>query len=58
MDKFFKTLARLVSSSIFTRQIRKLLGIGRGKKTVRGKTLARLDSGFLFLLANPEVYSH
>jgi hypothetical protein len=52
VDKFFKTL------EIFTRQIRKQLskiykGSERGKKT-----LASLASGFIFLLANPEFYSH
>jgi hypothetical protein len=52
-------LAKLASRLIFvTHQVRKQLA----KNTVRisdgGKKLARLAYGFVFLLANPEFYSH
>jgi hypothetical protein len=58
VDKFFKTLAKLASSSIFSfaksenycQKYRK----GRERGT---KKLARLASRFVFLLANPEFYS-
>jgi hypothetical protein len=54
VDKFFKTLA----FSIFTRQVRKQLAQKIERVSERGKNLARLASEFVFLLANPEFYSH
>jgi hypothetical protein len=60
VDKFFKTLAKLVSSSVFILaksennwpKIQKWLV--REKKT----KFARLASGFSFLLTNAKFYSH
>jgi hypothetical protein len=61
-DKFFKTLAKLVSSldelGIFTRPIRKQLAKKIERVSEMGKKLARLASGFASSLANPEFYSH
>jgi hypothetical protein len=54
VDKFFKILAEvflLAKSEINEPKIQK--GSVRGEKT-----LARLASGFVFLLANPDFYSH
>jgi hypothetical protein len=56
VDKFFKTLSKLASSSVF------LLGKSENnwpkiKGKGEGKNLARLASEFVFLLANPEFYS-
>jgi hypothetical protein len=36
----------------------KTTGQNIGKVSERGKKLARIASGFVFLLANPEFYSH
>jgi hypothetical protein len=45
--------------SILTRQVRKQLAKNIERVSERGKkTLTRLASGFVFLLANPEFYSH
>jgi hypothetical protein len=48
-DKFFKTLAKLASSSVFS--------LANSENNWL-KNIARLASGFVFLLANPEFYSH
>jgi hypothetical protein len=48
VDNCFKTLA--------SRQVRKQLA--KERVSERGKKLARLASGLVFLLANPEFYSH
>jgi hypothetical protein len=43
----------------FTRQFRKQLAKNIERVSERAKkNLARLASGFVFLLANPEIYSH
>jgi hypothetical protein len=60
VDKFYKTHAKLASSLAFS------LAKSENnnwpiilKVSVRGeKTIARLTSGFVILLANPEFYSH
>jgi hypothetical protein len=62
VNKFFKTLTKLASSSQFS--LTKSKNNWRNnwpntwKLSVRGKKIARLTSGFVFLLANPEFYSH
>jgi hypothetical protein len=43
---------------MFTRQVRKQLAQHIEIVSERGKNLARLVSGFVFLRANPEFYSH
>jgi hypothetical protein len=56
LDKFFKTLAKLAnghSPSQKTGAENNCPNIVEGKKT-----LAMLASEFVFLLANPEFYSH
>jgi hypothetical protein len=55
VDMFFKTLAiqYFHSPSHKTTDQKYRKGLVR-----RGKKLARLASGFVFLLANPEFYSH
>jgi hypothetical protein len=52
VKKVFKIL------KIFIRQVRKQLAKHTDIVSEREKTLARLASGFAFLLANPEFYSH
>jgi hypothetical protein len=58
VDKLFKTLAKLASSSeyLLAKSENNWPNVERVSK--RGKKLARLASGFVFLLANPEFYSH
>jgi hypothetical protein len=57
VDKFFKTLAKLASSSVFSLAKSKKL-LAKNIESIRGKkTLARLASVFVFLLAYPEFYS-
>jgi hypothetical protein len=55
VDKFFKTLARLASSSQFS--VRKQLAQNIERFSEKEKILTRLASGFLLLLAKPEFYS-
>jgi hypothetical protein len=57
VDQFFQTLQYF---RIFTRQFRKQPGIreGRIREREKEKNLSRLASGFVFLLANPEVFLH
>jgi hypothetical protein len=43
---------------MFTRQIRKQLAKNIERISARRKTLASPASGFVFLLGNPEFYSH
>jgi hypothetical protein len=43
---------------MFTRQGRKQLAKTVEMVSEKGKKLARLASGFVFLLANPKFYSH
>jgi hypothetical protein len=59
VDTFFKTLAKLASSSVV------LLAKSEDnwqknteRVSEREKNLVRLASGFVFLLASPEFYSH
>jgi hypothetical protein len=57
-DKFFKTLAKLVSRSAFSLAKTENNWPKIQKGSVTGeKTLARLASGFVLLLVNPEFYS-
>jgi hypothetical protein len=59
VDKFFKTLAKLASSSVFSLAKSENHWPKIKKGSMSGeKTHARLASGFAFLLANPEFYSH
>jgi hypothetical protein len=58
VNKFFKTLTKLASSSVFSlvkSENNWLKNIER--ESQMGKKLARLASGFVFLLANPKFYS-
>jgi hypothetical protein len=59
VNKFFKTLAKLVSSSGFphAKSENNWPQIYR-KGKYEGKQVARLANGLVFLLANPEFYSH
>jgi hypothetical protein len=61
VDKFFKTLAKLVWRVVqyFHSPEQKTTGQKHRKRvSERGKKLARLASGFVFLLSNPEFHSH
>jgi hypothetical protein len=55
-----KTLAKLANwrVGIFTHQVRKQLAQSIEIVSEREKTLDRVASGFVFLLAKPEFYSH
>jgi hypothetical protein len=55
---FSRPLPNCREFNIFTRQVRKQLAKNIKRVSERGeKKLARLASGFVFLLANPEFYS-
>jgi hypothetical protein len=66
VHKFFKSLAKLASSLVWrvvknvhsSSQKRKQLAQNIKTVSEGEKTLARLVSGFVFLHANPEFYSH
>jgi hypothetical protein len=61
VDKVLKTLAKLASSfTIFTRQVRKRLAktIERVSERENKPSPDSRRVGFVFLLANPEFYSH
>jgi hypothetical protein len=58
MDTFFKTLTKLASSLELSLANQKTTGPIYRNFHEREKNLARLASGFAFLLANPEFYSH
>jgi hypothetical protein len=55
---FFKILAKLASSSVFSLAVGKQLAKNIERVRERGKSLARLVSRIVFLFANPEFYSH
>jgi hypothetical protein len=60
VDKFFKTLAKLASSSVFSlaKSENNWPKLYKGSVSGEKKNLARLVCGFTVLLANPEFYSH
>jgi hypothetical protein len=59
VDKFFKTLAKLASCSVISLAKSDNNWPKLFTGSVRGKNIfARLASGFVSLLANPEFYSH
>jgi hypothetical protein len=59
VDTFSKAFAKLASSSVFLLSKSENNWPKRDKRSVSGKkNLARLASGFVFLLANPEFYLH
>jgi hypothetical protein len=59
VNKLLKTLAKLVSSSVIS-LAKSENNWAKNRETVseRETNLARLASGFVFLLANSELYSH
>jgi hypothetical protein len=58
VDKFLKTLAKLASNSVFL-LAKSDSNWAQNIESVRAeRNRARLASGFVFLFANPEFYSH
>jgi hypothetical protein len=58
VDKFFKTLAKLANIQEFSLAKSEKMVKNTERVSERGKTIVRLASGFVFLLANPEFCSH
>jgi hypothetical protein len=64
VDKFFfTTLAKLVSCSVFSLAKSETVQLAKNMKRIRGSEKKKQQkqtrqSGFVFLLVNPEFYSH